>query len=257
VTVPPRSTVATRRIVVVPAGPGESVPRAALDEAEVNAAARCLGARLEPGDVVLLDGAMGAGKTTFVRAMAHALGVHRPDRVCSPTFTIAQVHPGRVALVHLDLFRLGGFEQALEGEPEGVRAPAAAGQPAAGALPGGSDLSRPAAAPSAAFEALGLAALLAGEGALDDDGGESWPARRVVAIEWAALGGPELQALGGAGIGRELNVGVGLAAVRAVDSRRSLTLTVRAAAPAAERVGALWAGFAAAGLGALPGADPS
>lgn len=61
------------------------------------------------GPVLLLHGPMGAGKTTFTRALADGLGVARPDRVCSPTFTLCMVHagvPGAPTLVHVDLFRL-------------------------------------------------------------------------------------------------------------------------------------------------------
>lgn len=60
--------------------------------------------------VLLLHGPMGAGKTTFTRALARGLGVAQPDRVCSPTFILCMVHAGAgtrpVTLVHVDLFRL-------------------------------------------------------------------------------------------------------------------------------------------------------
>lgn len=78
-----------------------------LDEAQMCAWAQALGARLGGGDVLLLRGEMGAGKTTLVRALARGLGVARPERVCSPTYTVCMIHPGRVGLVHVDLFRLG------------------------------------------------------------------------------------------------------------------------------------------------------
>lgn len=97
-----------------------------LDEPTLARFAEALGARLATGDLVLLSGPMGAGKTTFVRALARGLGVDAPDRVCSPTFNVSMEHGGPVPLVHIDLYRLG------EDAPVG----------------------------SAAFEALGLGELL-------------------------------------------------------------------------------------------------
>jgi tRNA threonylcarbamoyladenosine biosynthesis protein TsaE len=59
---------------------------------------------LRLGDVVLVEGEMGAGKTTFVRGASRALGVQGP--VTSPTFTVGQRYQGRVPIAHLDLFRI-------------------------------------------------------------------------------------------------------------------------------------------------------
>jgi tRNA threonylcarbamoyladenosine biosynthesis protein TsaE len=78
-----------------------------------------LGARvayeLAPGDVVLVSGELGAGKTTMVRGACRALGVRGP--VTSPTFTIGQVYEGaRGPVSHLDLYRLEG----LGGEEPGL-----------------------------------------------------------------------------------------------------------------------------------------
>jgi tRNA threonylcarbamoyladenosine biosynthesis protein TsaE len=78
-----------------------------LDEPRMCSWAEALGAQLRGGDVVLLRGEMGAGKTTLVRALARGLRVARPERVCSPTYTICMIHPGPIELVHVDLFRLG------------------------------------------------------------------------------------------------------------------------------------------------------
>ena len=63
-----------------------------------------LGERLRTGDVVLLTGELGAGKTTFVRGVARGMG-SRAD-VASPTFQLVRVYPGRVQLAHVDLYRI-------------------------------------------------------------------------------------------------------------------------------------------------------
>jgi tRNA threonylcarbamoyladenosine biosynthesis protein TsaE len=88
-----------------------------MEVVETNSAAEteALGARiaerLRPGDVVLLAGEMGTGKTTLVRGACRALGV--PGPVTSPTFTIGQRYGGgRMPVSHLDLYRL----ESLEGE---------------------------------------------------------------------------------------------------------------------------------------------
>jgi tRNA threonylcarbamoyladenosine biosynthesis protein TsaE len=76
--------------------------------AETEAAGAELATTLSPGDVVLVAGELGAGKTTLVRGACRALGVSGP--VTSPTFTIGQRYRGRVAVSHLDLYRLGGLD---------------------------------------------------------------------------------------------------------------------------------------------------
>jgi len=60
--------------------------------------------RLRPGDVVLVSGELGAGKTSFVRGACRALGV--AGTVTSPTFTVGQRYPGPVPVAHLDLYRI-------------------------------------------------------------------------------------------------------------------------------------------------------
>ncbi|MBE8523735.1 tRNA (adenosine(37)-N6)-threonylcarbamoyltransferase complex ATPase subunit type 1 TsaE [Amycolatopsis sp. H6(2020)] len=70
---------------------------------------RALGRVLRAGDLVLLAGPLGAGKTTLTRGIADGLGVG--GRVSSPTFVLARVHPAGsagVPLVHVDAYRLGG-----------------------------------------------------------------------------------------------------------------------------------------------------
>ena len=75
-------------------------------EDETAAAARSLAATLGPGDVVLLYGDLGAGKTAFTRGLAEGLGARGAD-VSSPTFTLVhEYRGGRVPLVHVDLYRL-------------------------------------------------------------------------------------------------------------------------------------------------------
>jgi tRNA threonylcarbamoyladenosine biosynthesis protein TsaE len=78
---------------------------------ETEAAGAKLARRLQPGDVVLVSGELGSGKTTFVRGACRALGV--TGAVTSPTYTIGQVYAGaRCEIAHLDLYRL----ETLDGE---------------------------------------------------------------------------------------------------------------------------------------------
>ena len=82
-------------------------------ESRSAAETEALGARLArdlgPGDVVVVSGEVGAGKTTLIRGACRALGVEGP--VTSPTFTIGQRYGGgRLPVSHLDLYRLGGLE---------------------------------------------------------------------------------------------------------------------------------------------------
>jgi len=73
---------------------------------------RELGARLRAGDLVVLSGPLGAGKTVLARGIGAGLGVSGP--VTSPTFVIAREHPAGprgVPLVHVDAYRLGGFDE--------------------------------------------------------------------------------------------------------------------------------------------------
>ena len=72
--------------------------------AETEAAGEQFGERLAKGDLVLLEGDLGAGKTTFVRGLTR--GVGSSAHVASPTFQLVRVYPGRVQIAHVDLYRL-------------------------------------------------------------------------------------------------------------------------------------------------------
>jgi len=84
---------------------GDSLSLSASPE-DTERAGATLAGELAPGDVVLVSGEMGAGKTTFVRGAARALGVTEP--VTSPTFVVGHLYEAGVA--HLDLYRLGGLD---------------------------------------------------------------------------------------------------------------------------------------------------
>ncbi len=71
---------------------------------ETEAAGEELAASLRAGDLLLLTGELGAGKTTFVRGLARGLG--SSAGVQSPTFQLVRVYPGRIQLAHVDLYRL-------------------------------------------------------------------------------------------------------------------------------------------------------
>lgn len=109
-----------------PADPGsgeEEAPARPLTEvalpdlAATRSLARVLAAELRAGDLVVLTGELGAGKTTFTRALGQALGVR--GSVISPTFVLARIHPndpdgprpGGPDLVHVDAYRLGSVEE--------------------------------------------------------------------------------------------------------------------------------------------------
>jgi len=93
---------------------GSALELDGLDEASLTALARRVADVLRPGDVVVLRGEVGAGKTTFVRAVAGDLGVR--EAVTSPTYQFARRYGGRlgdgseVRLNHLDLYRLEGLD---------------------------------------------------------------------------------------------------------------------------------------------------
>jgi tRNA threonylcarbamoyladenosine biosynthesis protein TsaE len=83
---------------------------------ETERIAASLASHLLPGDVVLVSGELGSGKTTFVRGACRALGVAGP--VTSPTFTIGHRYAGQVPVSHLDLYRFEGMSDSEWGDLE-------------------------------------------------------------------------------------------------------------------------------------------
>ena len=82
-------------------------------EAQTRRLGRAIGMCLREGDVVLLEGEMGAGKSVLTRAAARGMGIDGP--VPSPTFTILNIHEGeRMKLYHFDLYRLEGADALYE-----------------------------------------------------------------------------------------------------------------------------------------------
>ena len=81
-----------------------TLPEVSTSPAETEAAGERFGKRLRTGDLVLLVGELGAGKTTFVRGVAR--GTESDAPVASPTFQLVRVYPGRVQLAHVDLYRI-------------------------------------------------------------------------------------------------------------------------------------------------------
>jgi len=75
------------------------------DVAETFALGRLIGMRVSGGEIFLLDGPLGAGKTVFVKGLASALGID-PEEVTSPSFTLVNPYAGRFPLFHIDLYRL-------------------------------------------------------------------------------------------------------------------------------------------------------
>ena len=69
-----------------------------------------IGAACRGGEIILLEGTLGAGKTCLSKGIAEALGLEA-DQVTSPTFTIMQVHHGRLPLYHVDLYRIDNPEE--------------------------------------------------------------------------------------------------------------------------------------------------
>ena len=80
--------------------------------AETEAAGELFGKGLRQGDLILVEGDLGAGKTTFVRGVARGAG--SSAHVASPTFQLVRVYPGRIQLAHVDLYRLEASTELAE-----------------------------------------------------------------------------------------------------------------------------------------------
>ena len=74
--------------------------------------ANSLASILEPGDVICLDGDLGAGKTAFTRGVARSLGIR--EHITSPTFTIVNEYEGKMPLYHFDVYRIEDSSEMLE-----------------------------------------------------------------------------------------------------------------------------------------------
>ena len=90
--------------------------RVTTSAAETEAVGALVAGLLRPGDVVLVHGELGAGKTTLVRGACRSLGIEEP--VTSPTFTIGHLYRGAVTVAHLDLYRFTGLSAAEWGDLE-------------------------------------------------------------------------------------------------------------------------------------------
>ncbi|MEY2469510.1 MAG: tRNA threonylcarbamoyladenosine biosynthesis protein TsaE [Actinomycetota bacterium] len=86
--------------------------RVTRDADETHALAAAVAEVTEPGDLIVLVGGLGAGKTRFVQGFADAMGVAGP--ATSPTFALVHVYDGRVAVVHADLYRLTSEHEVLD-----------------------------------------------------------------------------------------------------------------------------------------------
>jgi tRNA threonylcarbamoyladenosine biosynthesis protein TsaE len=87
-----------------------SISRAIESASQMELFGAEIGAKLKAGDLLVLRGELGSGKTTFTRGLASALGI---TGVTSPTFVISKIYAGQIPLVHVDAYRLIGDELAL------------------------------------------------------------------------------------------------------------------------------------------------
>jgi tRNA threonylcarbamoyladenosine biosynthesis protein TsaE len=89
------------------------IERVSRSAEETRALGRWIARTLGPGDVLLLIGELGAGKTTFVQGLAEGLQID-PQRVSSPTFVLIHEHDGRLPLYHIDAYRVQSAAELVE-----------------------------------------------------------------------------------------------------------------------------------------------
>ena len=90
---------------------GTAIERVLPDEQATVAFGQDLAAALKPGDLLLLQGDLGAGKTTLARALIRAMAADQALEVPSPTFTLVQTYDTRIPLAHFDLYRISAAEE--------------------------------------------------------------------------------------------------------------------------------------------------
>ena len=90
----------------------DSISLKSTSALETKSIASLFATELRSGDVVMLTGDLGAGKTTFVQGLASALGIDAP--VTSPTFTLVNHYSGRIGLIHADLYRLQSYQEVID-----------------------------------------------------------------------------------------------------------------------------------------------
>lgn len=83
-----------------------------VNEKEMHLFAEALGRKLQAGDILVLTGELGAGKTTFTKGIGLGLDIHQ--MIKSPTYTIAREYQGRLPLYHLDVYRIGDDPDSID-----------------------------------------------------------------------------------------------------------------------------------------------